>query len=394
MYSFYTFYTVTDIIAVFIYLLVALFLCRKLSTHKLTFFFLSVLHLAMTFFYYYNGAISTDTSDCAMYYINAYEHTGHWINVLSIRESVTFIIFLCLPLIHLLKLNYLGCFISFSIVGLLGWFLLFRTILDILAPSKKSKWIYFAFLPQLHYWTCAIGKDSIIFYLICLALYTWHFRKPIWTFFLSILLIAPIRIHIAASIVLAFLLSVFFSKRRYSWKVKALVGFVSLIAFFLAFKIALQVTNSLNTQEFGQYITSDDAKYSDTNAGVDLSGAPWIVKIFSFLFRPLFFDARNYLMVESSVESVFWILLCFTITLRICRRETRKGANWDYLRFAILSTLILTFGLSYANSNLGIAVRQKTMIFPFLFYSLFLIQQSNLSQKSKQKSPQLQYTPY
>ena len=69
MYSFYTFYTVTDIIAVFIYLLVALFLCRKLSTHKLTFFFLSVLHLAMTFFYYYNGAISTDTSDCAIYFI-------------------------------------------------------------------------------------------------------------------------------------------------------------------------------------------------------------------------------------------------------------------------------------------------------------------------------------
>lgn len=377
MYSFYTFYTVTDIIAVFIYLLVALFLCRKLSTHKLTFFFLSVLHLAMTFFYYYNGAISTDTSDCAMYYINAYEHTGHWINVLSIRESVTFIIFLCLPLIHLLKLNYLGCFISFSIVGLLGWFLLFRTILDILAPSKKSKWIYFAFLPQLHYWTCAIGKDSIIFYLICLALYTWHFRKPIWTFFLSILLIAPIRIHIAAGIVLAFLLSVFFSKRRYSWKVKALVGFVSLIAFFLAFKIALQVTNSLNTQEFGQYIASDDAKYSNTNMGIDLSGAPWIVKVFSFLFLPLSFTSSNYFITETSVESIFWIFLCVTIILRFCKRHNRKEINWHYLGFALLSILILSFGLAYGNSNLGIAVRQKTMIFPFLYYSLFLLERPN-----------------
>ena len=213
--------------------------------------------------------------------------------------------------------------------------------------------------------------------MICLALYTWHFRKPIWTFFLSILLIAPIRIHIAAGIVLAFLLSVFFSMRRYSWKVKALVGFVSLIAFFLAFKIALQVTNSLNTQEFGQYIASDDAKYSNTNMGIDLSGAPWIVKVFSFLFLPLSFTSRNYFITETSVESIFWIFLCVTIILRFCKRHNRKEINWHYLGFALLSILILSFGLAYGNSNLGIAVRQKTMIFPFLYYSLFLLERPN-----------------
>lgn len=383
MNSLYTFYSWTDIIAVLSYLIVTIFLCMKLSSHRSTFLFLSILHFTMTCFYYYNGTVSIDVSDCAMYYRVSYQYSGSWISILSIRESVSFIWFLCLPLIHLLKLNYLGCFISFSMVGLLGWFLLFRVILDVLVSKKSSKWIYFVFLPQLHYWTCAIGKDSILFFLICFALFTWHFRKPMWTFFFSMLLIAPIRIHIAVGIMLAYVLSVFYSKRYYTWRVKILLALVSLVGLFLSFKVAMQVTNSLNAQELSEYVTRDDAKYSDTNAGVDLSGASWGVKVLSFLFRPLFFDARNYLMIEASVENVFWVLLCLTIALRLCNRQTRREADWHYLGFAILSILILSLGLSYGNSNLGIAVRQKTMIFPFLFYSLFLLQPLKLSQKYK-----------
>jgi hypothetical protein len=95
-----------------------------------------------------------------------------------------------------------------------------------------------------------------------------------------------------------------------------------------------------------------------------------LVKWLSYLFRPLFYDAFNILSLIVSFENVLWLYFFIKIF-----KEWRKKIQFSFqdiywtMFFAIF---FITIPAAYLLYNLGLAIRQKTMIIPFLFTLLFL----------------------
>ena len=368
-----SFISVADVLSLVFFLGIALLLSKRVRRGKRLFSLLTLLHFAMTLFYYFYSLRFPDGSDSTLYYLITLEFQGDWIDILDLRFATSSIYFICSLLVHLFGLHYFGCFIIFSIIGLIGWTLILEVALDLIKPFRTSRWTYLLLLPQLHFWTCAIGKDSVCFLLISLIIYAWHFKRPLWLMLLAIVPLAIIRVHVAGVVAVAFLLAALLSKRRYKLFTKAFIMAVSVVGLIFAFDRFLETTNSENVLEVASYAESFTETYSDTGSFVDLSHSPIIVKMGAYLFRPLFFDARNVLTLEASVENLFWLAFVFTMLALLFKRKKRFSIDWGQLGFPLLSALLLLVGLSYGLSNLGIAMRQKTMIFPFLLYGLLYL---------------------
>lgn len=365
-----SFFSVADVLSLVFFLGIALLLSKRVRVGKRLFSLLTLLHLAMTLFYYFYSLRLPNGSDSSRYYLITLEFQGDWIDILDLQFATSSIYFICFPLVHLFGLHNFGCFIIFSIIGLIGWTLILEVALDLVKPFRTSRWTYLLLLPQLHFWTCAIGKDSVCFLLISLIIYAWHFKRPLWLILLAIVPLAIVRAHVAGVVAVAFLLAALLSKRRYNLFTKLLIAAIATVGIAFIFNRFLDDTKSESLSDVANYAENFTETYSDTGAFVDLSNSPIIVKMGAYLFRPLFFDARNILTLEASVENVLWITFVFTMLSLLFKRKKRFSIDWGQIGFPLLSAFFLLIGLSYGLANLGIAMRQKTMIFPFLLYGL------------------------
>ena len=81
---------------------------------------------------------------------------------------------------------------------------------------------------------------------------------------------------------------------------------------------------------------------------------------------PIGFDLnKNIFYFYSGLENII-LLLYFIISLRIFSYKSLRFLNLNtYLILFVLFFLIL---VSVVNTNLGLAMRQKWMILPFIFY--------------------------
>lgn len=368
-----SFISVADVLSLVFFLVIAIVLSKKVRGSKRLFSLLTLLHLVTTLFYFFYSLRFPNGSDSTVYYSTALSHSEGWLSILNLQYATSSVHFLCYPLIHLFGLHYFGCFIIFSIIGLIGWTLILEVALDLVKPLRTSRWTYLLLLPQLHFWTCAIGKDSVCFLLISLIIYAWHFKRPLWLILLAIVPLAIIRVHVAGVVAVAFLLAALLSKRRYNLFTKLFIAAITTVGIAFIFNRFLETTKSESLSDVASYAESFTETYSDTGSFVDLSNSPIIVKMVAYLFRPFFFDARNVLTLEASVENLLWIAFVFTMLALLFKRKKRFSIDWGQLGFPLLSALLLLVGLSYGVSNLGIAMRQKTMIFPFLLYGLLYL---------------------
>jgi hypothetical protein len=116
----------------------------------------------------------------------------------------------------------------------------------------------------------------------------------------------------------------------------------------------------------------EDLENSKAHGGttMDMTGKNLFIKWISYLFRPFFFDARNLLGAIISIENLVWVFIFFKILRNLRNRiaESFRNVYW----FSLFSFFAITIPAAYLLYNLGIAVRQKTMIVPFFFVLFFL----------------------
>ena len=88
--------------------------------------------------------------------------------------------------------------------------------------------------------------------------------------------------------------------------------------------------------------------------------------LFYYIFMPIKIDLnKNIFYFYSGLENII-LLLYFIISLRIFTYKSLRLLNLNtYLILFVLFFLIL---VSVVNTNLGLAMRQKWMILPFIFY--------------------------
>jgi hypothetical protein len=133
---------------------------------------------------------------------------------------------------------------------------------------------------------------------------------------------------------------------------------------------------SLNVETVNEYSNTKASNLSDKriDSSIDTTSYPYPLKVFTFLFRPLFFDASGLLGLVASLENLF--LLFFFI--KILRNRFLKSFKKSSYLIKTSGFLFLMGALSFSLilGNLGIMLRQKTPFIMMLIifgYSIILV---------------------
>jgi hypothetical protein len=88
------------------------------------------------------------------------------------------------------------------------------------------------------------------------------------------------------------------------------------------------------------------------------------MKMFTFWFRPLFFDGPGALGLIVSFENLLYIYMFFVII----KEGLFSWRQWNgWIRICLFIFLFGSFALAQVTGNLGIAMRQKAQLMPFFF---------------------------
>ena len=321
------------------------------------FFLLLIFHTIFSIYWYKIGV-----ADSIGYYNTAASSTMKF--TIFGGFDVFFIWALFYPLIHVLKFTFFTTTMLFNMIGFYGLIFLYLALYDYLKLEKENtKYLnYLIFLPSFSVWTGFAGKDSLIFFALSLLLYSLtNIKKRFLWAALALLLMIHVRPYMFLIASVAILLGITFSKDIN----KVLKGFLVLIAIALlviGIKLVhseqkIDVTNLEQTSNFVEGQQSPWGGGSDVN----ISKYNIVFKIFTFLYRPFFFDARSPIMLFSSIENLLLLIisLCFlkpTFYKNIFSEKTL------FNKFNLFFFILGTVALSYANANLGTIVRKKIMV--------------------------------
>jgi hypothetical protein len=127
----------------------------------------------------------------------------------------------------------------------------------------------------------------------------------------------------------------------------------------------------------GLDLTHRATELTKATSGVEITTYSLPMQVFTFLYRPLFFDAPGILGFIVSIENVFYLMF----TMRLL---SFKGFNYlitsNFLvKTALFSFLTVTIALAQISGNLGLAIRQKSQVMIlFLFVILSFLDKQKL----------------
>ena len=362
--------TILDISVILMYIIGIVALAQKFRDVSVRFVRLFALvgitHLFFTFVYYFYTL--NNVADSIGYYRRVLYWFDNWGETFG--QGVYFIYFSLYPLIKFFGFTYFGSFFIYSFLGLLGYYYLQKVLMDI-TNYKWTNWFYLLLLPNIHFWSVAIGKDSLIFFAISLLLYSYYFKKPWHKYIIPLLIIAFIRIHILFFLLISFGMMQLLLNKKIKVINKVLIFLFLGLTFYILFPFLMQRIGFVDTESILSQVEDLENIKVKGGSTVDMTGKNLLVKWLSYLFRPLFYDAGNVLGIIVSLENLFWILIFLNIIRKFKDKifETFRNIYW----FCFFSIFTITVPAAYLLYNLGIAIRQKTMIIPFLFTLLFLI---------------------
>ncbi len=322
-----------------------------------------VYHFALGIVYYIY--LLTNGGDAVGYYkVAAYYNEIPFYNT-----GTQFIILVCYPLTSI-GFSLEAVMVIFTWFGYWG-FVFFYLFMKENCP-KPVYWknidlmTIFLFLPNMHFWNTCIGKGPLIF--LGLAWLAYAMNNPIKRLVplvLGLLIIYNVRPHVFMFMLVGIAFGYMTGKEKIPLFQK-----IALLAVAIVLLLTLQdnVLEAINMSEgnYEEAMASKAERLSQSGSGVDMNNYPLPLKLFTFWFRPLFIDAGNVMGLIVSFENLF--LLWLTASL----------FNKQFIRFLIQSPAIVKMSLaifiassvamSFVMSNLGIIIRQKTMVMYFLLF--------------------------
>jgi len=274
-----------------------------------------------------------------------------------------------------LGFNFVSCSLIYNFIGVIGVI----TMDAIIAPIAKETTPITKFLselliwsPTLHFWTSSISKDAIVFTSINLIVYSLiEPRKRFLLLFPCFLLVSACRPYIGI-VLFSSIITALFSKidipRNYkiTLRLVAILLFSSIFSFGVAqfsFRSDISIQSVTSLLEYHRTVTEVGT------TSVDMNSLSIPMRFFTYMFRPLFFDATGLLGIFASFDNlillsyfVYPIMICFSL-----QKIPKPKLNSVNL-FSLIYVSITWFFLSSTTSNLGLALRHKLMfITPFVF---------------------------
>jgi hypothetical protein len=118
--------------------------------------------------------------------------------------------------------------------------------------------------------------------------------------------------------------------------------------------------------EFSKFSVNKAAALSTANSesAVDISSYPFPLKVFTFLYRPLFFDINGIPSVLASLENLFLLMLSYSVFKTQPLASFRKSpfVIQGMIYFLLIGTLVFSQSLG----NVGIMIRMRNMFLPGL----------------------------
>ena len=280
---------------------------------------------------------------------------------------------------NILGMSFLSNTFFFSMLGSFGisYFFLIaaRTI-----PYNKiiSGYVLFPlifFLPNLHFWSSGVGKDTTLF--LCIGMFTYGLMKPfqrIPLLVLAGLLSMAIRPHITLFLMVGFGLAYVFGG-----KVSPAQRFIfsaAMIAVGLAILPSVMEFAKIeeaSAEGFDKFATGKAAVLSRSSVGsaIDISSYPFPLKVLTFWFRPALFDVRNLNGLIAALENLL-LLLVFIKAMRTSPIRAFKAAPF-VIKGLVIFLVVGTLAFSQSMGNMGIMIRMRNMFLPGMIIYLMWI---------------------
>jgi len=301
-------------------------------------------------------------------YFNKTLYNDDWFSFF--KTGTKFIGFLAWPLTRTIGLSYYSVMLIFSYFGYFASVFFYLVAVENI--ELKPVWANYSplelvfLLPNLHFWTSSLGKGSIITFAIGLfAFGLSRINRRIVPAAIGAFLIFMVRPHILLAIVLASIIGLFVTsggiKPFFKWS-------IIIVAVFLFINLSGSVLKFTDTDTLD--ITSSTtlshrtSELSKASSGIDISNYNLFYKVFTFLFRPLFFDGLGVLGFLASFENLFCLIMAF----QIIKWLIKSWSGWNgYFKIALFTFLLGSVILAQVTGNLGIALRQKAQLMPFFF---------------------------
>jgi hypothetical protein len=359
------------------------FLARKLSVNRKLSLILFLWHTMFCFIYWVY--VATNLADANNYYELSLLRNYDW------TPGTSFVISFTALITNFLNFNKLNTFLVYNLFGTSGLLLLAHILLAHFRVEGlffKRVFVIMLFMPTLSFWSCAIGKDSPAFLSGCLASFAFlDFDKRKHLFLLAIIILFLVRPHIATMMLLAFFLSILLTASTNKAS-KVLFIFITVVISYSLFPFISQylgLGDILSLDSTSEYVVKRQSYNLEGSSSLDISEMPLPLQIFTYLFRPLFFDVTNLMGFVVSIDNLFLLLLSISYIPKsfiLLFKERLLSVYFNAVYF-----LVGTIAMATTTSNLGIAIRQKTMILPCMIF-LIVIGINNSFQKRRLLLPQ------
>lgn len=347
--------------------------------------YLYLCHLFFTLFYFLYAM--KNAADATVYYKEASHSLS---NFHHFSTGTNFILFIITPLVKVLGMSLFNIYLLFGFFGYLGHYIFYKLLklnyLEGRTILSQPLVVVVLYLPGFHFWTAALGKDSLIFVGIMLIyLFLSNIKKYFFQGIIGVVLVVCIRPHILMAMLIAV-------------SVIQVLNFSDGISFQKIGVLALIIVSLMLALPFVQkFIHLDDLSFSEVGdtfdkynkmgtkkklvktSNIDVTNYSLGAKMFTYMFRPIVFEARSVMQIISSIENIV-ILRVVYLWLRSFKWKLLWYKGTFYLKFLLGYSLISWIILAMGMYNLGIASRQKYMVLPALFLLCFY----NQSQANKE----------
>lgn len=333
---------------------------------------LYVYHVLFWFIYYVYQL--THPSDSKGYYHDATTAYDSWFSAFG--TDTKFIDFVGYPFAKTLGFSYesmLALFAWFGYLGFVFFYIFFKETIRTKVKVFRIEYItLILFLPNMHFWTVAFSKGSLIFLGIALFAYAMRLpQKRLIPLFIGSFIVYHIRPHVFLFLAAGAVVGYFTGKDKVPLYQKLIVYVAFIGGFILFFDEVLAMANINLEQEsllegFESFATKRATSLSRSGSGVDLTTYPLALKLVTFWFRPLFFDAPGAIGLFVSFENLLYILLMLKLFDKGFIRYLKNSSSLVKMSATIFFTSSLALAMVMA--NLGIAMRQKSMVMYFLFF--------------------------
>lgn len=291
--------------------------------------------------------------------------------------GTSFIVYITYIFNKFFSFSYVDQFLIHNFIGYIG-LLAFAAVIQQATLDKYKNvrvlgWLI-VFLPSVSFWTTALGKDAISFMATGLVLWSASdFKNRIGLFIFAVIAMLMVRPHIAAVMLAAYALSFIFDKRS-SLVQRFMIGTLALVGSALVIPLALQYAglgDAQNATDVQDYIDKRQSYNLDGGSSLDISSMSLPMQLFTYLFRPLPFEAHSIFAFVASIDNLILLALVILGSVAIFKKskpsiESNRMFLWIYVG---LTWLIF----ASTTANLGIASRQKWMFAPMLIFLLLSV---------------------